>query len=138
MVRKVIVKPRPVLKAKDAEKTVVKTKRHTRLPYIRKHTGLSKVSGQTRMSKFLRQSINQLNNQDYYKNTTPSHERLFLPVAKGVKKVSSAAVKTYRNIAERLVASYISRASLIAHSLNHVRGITSANLRIVDSFFVAV
>lgn len=90
------------------------------------------------MSKFLRQSISQLNNQEIYKTTTPNHERLFLPVAKGVKKVSSAAVKTYRNIAERLVASYISRASLIAHSLNHVRGITASNLRIVDSFFVAV
>jgi len=111
-------------------------------PYIRKQSFKSikaALAGKARIRHFIRKTIQSVNSpEDFYDADTPAHVRLYIPGASNVNKIASDAVQEFRLVLDRLARSYISRSCMLAHSLNKVRGISVANLRTVDNFFVAV
>lgn len=124
----------------DKEKIGLKTEPTKRNSYLRSQNCNSQklqLSGPTRMKNFLRSCLLSLNQGDsFYSAETKSSEKLYLPVAKGITKISLAANFEFQNLLERTAKTYIGQASALTKASSHKKNITAAHLQLVDKFFV--
>jgi len=145
MVRKILPQG-PVAKARNLEKkevlqVVKKVAPKKKFAYMRKAPSnvINTVSGPTRMRNFFRTCLTLINGDgsSFYTPGSSKSQHLFLPVAQDISKASALALKELQQTANLLSRFYVSRACMLAHSNNRTHSVTVANLRTVDTFFLA-
>lgn len=97
------------------------------------------LSGPTRMRKFVRACLAALESPEtFYTTDCPEHQQLYLPIAQGIRKLSSGALKELQQFVDKTARSYVSRACMLAHSTNRVQNVTVSHLQTVDKYFVSL
>jgi hypothetical protein len=134
--RNVVANPRKLNKEKISSKTEL-TKRRSYLSSNNCIPQKLQLSGPTRMKKFLRSCLISLNQGDnFYTAETKNSEKLYLPVAKGITKISLAANFEFQKLLERTAKTYIGQAGVLTKASGHKKNITAAHFQVVDKFFV--
>lgn len=92
--------------------------------------------GRTR--RCLKQWLNSLNTDTnfYIKNASAGTE-LYLPAAKGIRKISKTCLIDFNLLFERLARSYVSRGCVLAHTVKQCNAVTPDHLHTVDNFFMS-
>jgi len=137
MVRKTIKSVAPPRQNAE-KKTLSKTKKPATKKvyrYMRKCKSVE-VSGPTRMHKFARACLFDLNNETSLYTPNPSQQSDFkLDAVKGVTKLTKGANKELCQTANQIIRSLVSRACLLSKAATASRSVTVANLDVVDKFF---
>ena len=105
--------------------------------YMRKCNDLE-ISGPTRMHRFARACLYAQDNQASPYNTPPDQDNfLVLDNAKGITKLTSGANKELCCIANRIIRSLVSRASMLVNVTKTSKSVTTSSLDLVNNFFTA-
>lgn len=92
--------------------------------------------GRTR--RCLKQWLNSLNTDtNFYVNNASAGTELYLPAAKGIRKVSRTCLVDFNLLFERLARSYVSRGCVLAHTIKQCNAVTPEHLSTVDNFFMS-
>jgi hypothetical protein len=103
--------------------------------YMRKDLNV-RVSGSTRMRKFVRACLLSLNSgETFYTSNVPEEEQLLLDSNIGVTKLTADANKELCLVADKIVRSYVTRASMIGQANKSSNSVTEKNLEIVSLYF---
>jgi hypothetical protein len=140
-----VVTPPAKDKMEKEKAPVIKTlkiapkKRNSYLRTLKNSNINVKVSGPTRMRNFARVFLHKLNNDEsVYSHSTSVEQQLYLPISKGITKLTIGANQELQRVTDQIVRSYISRACMLAHINNKACSVTVSNLDTVANYFTAI
>ena len=88
------------------------------------------------MRKFVRACLLSLNSgETFYTSNVPEEEQLLLDSNIGVTKLTADANKELCLVADKIVRSYVTRASMIGQANKSSNSVTEKNLEIVSLYF---